>query len=910
MRVAIELRKNGPQKAALGRAPGASAATASPRSEAIRVGAIGGPGQPGGVLLVSQSEDGEHVAITRPTLSGFEVVADGRRHGTYAAPPPVTWSAQGGRSAYWATRADQTTVLVVDGRESKPDGRDLGPAQPNRAIALRPSVAPSFSPDGRHVTAGAQVSDERGTRTELWMDGDRVAEFSHMDQPPVWSPDGKCAVVAMRGGQWSVWVDGWERGGYDAIVPGSLGWNADGTLRYAATRSGRHVLFLGDAEIEAPAQPIGPIVRNRSGKLAFSVFAARQHQLVVDDRIHSTHDAIVSLQLTPDRERFVYVATDGGKQRIVFLGQGETEPAERVNEGSLAFRPDGACLAYAEFSSPGWWIVEQGVPGRRDPCRRRATGPFQAVGPPAWGEDGRTLSFAGIENGEGKLFVGRRELTVGPLSEQMLRVVGTADGRVSHLAVAAGWLYRVARETGDRTASERIARSGSRPRTPDAPGVSVHEIADMPTGTVQLTVHDGAQRVAWLDTSAAVRKMVVDGRVEAESQFLFNPPVWSADGHLMYTSGQPGVASQNVVVDGRVEARLSGIVEARFAGRTAAFVVTHVQGNQYNVFSSTTRRSTAIGVSPPQQVAPSPDGAHLAVVTPEFPARLLVDGRVAAKGFPISRPVWSDDGRHWMATVQDPNRGRGSIFVDGRAVEQNGVHVAIGFDASGTAIYTVASESGAFLVKGDVRGPTLRQVLAESVVFDGARRHLAYFGIDRGTGRTTLVKDAEEVRGDLAAPCCISWSPDGRLAWAATIADARAVLIDRRVVAAHDDVVPGTLQWSGRSVLSYVAMRSGDRAGAVVVLGDDEHGPYDEVAAPGVSFHGERAAWMARRDSRWLLVVDGREVASADDLAPGAKVTWTEDGVARVLVLRESEREGAPVRRIVSLRYDPRRASR
>jgi hypothetical protein len=144
----------------------------------------------------------------------------------------------------------------------------------------------------------------------------------------------------------------------------------------------------------------------------------------------------------------------------------------------------------------------------------------------------------------------------------------------------------------------------------------------------------------------------------------------------------------------------------------------------------------------------------------------------------------------------------------------------------------------------------------------------------------------------------------------ASVADARAVLVDRTVRAAYDDVAPGTLRFSpdGRS-LSFVAQRRGTGAAeAIVVVGDQEHGPYDEVAPPGVAFHGSSAAWMARRGSAWTLVVDGRPVATVDDLAPGAAVSWTEDGVARVLAVRESVgRDGMPVRRIVSVRYDARR---
>jgi len=894
-----------------GGAGGGGGRTDPNRSEAKRAGAFV-PGSPPSFLAVTESEDGEHVALVRQTLSGFEVVADGTRHAAYREMPGPLWSKTGGHVAYFATRtSDGTTTLVVDGRETKPDGRDLPPpAQPGVQSAMRPAVPPVWSQDGRHFAAGVTVSDERGSRMELWVDGERRAEFAHMDPNAVWSPDGsKLALVAMRGGQWSVWVDGWERGGYDAVAAPSLAWNDDGTVRYAATRSGKNVLFLGEREIEAPAPIVGPILRTARGKLAFTVFAARQQQLVVDDRIQSTHDAVQSLSVLPDGETFYFVATDAGKQRIVLLGKGETQPADRVVETSIRVRADGACLAWTELSTGLWWIVKDAVPGAPHACRRQATGPFTAAGEPSWTADGN-LVFAAIDAGEPKLFVADREVPLGPLPENLLRVGRRSDGRLAHLAVSNGWIWRVVRAPTDRAPVDRIARGSERPRAPDAPGVSVVDVADLPAGAIQLVVHDATQHVAWLDPTGPQRRVFLDGRLLTESPFVSAPPAFSEDGDVLYTRGSPGQSQVSVMVNERAEIGLPGVVEARFTGRGSAFVVTHVQGNQYHVWSSVTRRSVAIGASPPAQLVPSPDGRRFAVVTPEFPARLLVDGRLEARGFPIQRPVWSDDGAHWMASVQSQETGRTQLFVDGRAIDKQLRIEPIGFDRAATPIYSATAEGGSFLVKGDRRGPTVRAVAAASAVFDASRSHVAYLASDPATGQMAVFRDADPVRGDLTAPCCMAWSPDGaHLAWVAGVADARAVLVDRAVRSAYDDVAPGTLRWSddGRT-LSYVALRRGGDSGeAIVVVGDDEHGPYDEVAPPGAVFHGSHAAWMARRGPVWNLVVDGRIVASVDDVAPGAKVTWTPEGIARVLALREATgSDDTPVRRIVSVRYDPR----
>jgi hypothetical protein len=136
-----------------------------------------------------------------------------------------------------------------------------------------------------------------------------------------------------------------------------------------------------------------------------------------------------------------------------------------------------------------------------------------------------------------------------------------------------------------------------------------------------------------------------------------------------------------------------------------------------------------------------------------------------------------------------------------------------------------------------------------------------------------VVLDDRVIRRDVIDPRDLVFSPDGaHLAWTATVADARVVFVDGRIVAGADAVDAASLRFSGDGArFSFVHCAEQCR----IRLDDAEQGPYDEIAAGGVAFGpGGRAAWCARRGTEWSLFRDGEVVATVDMPVPGSGPRW------------------------------------
>jgi len=856
---------------------------------------------PAGATGLSVSADARHLAYRPVSEDQREhfVVQDGERQGPWHRPPdPLVWSDEGGHLAYFAERvSDGTLTVVADGREGDPDERLARIAEP-RGWSRAGSLA--WSAGGEHLAATLLRNDRRGFRTEVFVDGAPSFSTQFRETELSWSRTGsKLAIVGQLGPSFTVHVDGWEKP-CAQVDSASLTWRDD-SVEFAGECDGRRALFGGDSPVEVPAALVAPAARF-GGRIAYAILAARQHQLVLDDRIRATHDQIADIAFLPDGSSVVFRAVDRNLHRVVVLDAWESEPAESVVPGSLTVRSDGACVAWTELGYGQYQVRTKGVAGRGEPCEDDVHGPYGSASKPIWNDDG-TVSFTSTLYDESVLHVGDEEIALGGLPEALLAIARAPDGRLAHFAAVDGSLWSVLRASGDLSPVATLVRPSPRPERDD-PGTTVSSAGALFDDATGIAVDDRGQRVAFVAAAGDDGPhLFLDGEEGLRASKIAGPS-FSDDGHFTFASAVT-LSETEVVVDGAVTGRLETPSRLVAARRGTNWLAVYWQGFAHRVRSSATGRSFSVGQSPPGVVSAGADATHfLVTTTSDYPVRILFDGRTVARGDWLDRVRWSEDGAHVLFAVGSGDRQR--LFRDGAVVVRAHALLPLGFDRAGTAAWAETDDAGATrVVVGGRPSAALGAIVPESVRWDAHFEHVALVavGADR---RSTVVRDTDVVKAGLEGARDPTWSPDGaRLAWATDT----GVSLDGESIASDTGVVGGSLRFApdGRS-LGWLS-RGRDLRGDPAVrarIGDATYGPYETVESPGIVFSpAGQAAWIARRGATRLLVADGRTVATFDERLPGADPTWLDDGALGLVAVRVRRDGLGRIREAVRIRWRP-----
>jgi hypothetical protein len=835
--------------------------------------------------------DGLHLALARQLPAGVEVWVDGTRHPVVRELlSDLATSRDGRRVAYVArTLSSGERRVVVNGDTWRSLALGAANGEP-RDVRV--------SPDGQHL---AIVATRPEGRAFVIRDAEAVGEIGSLRGFAGFHDTGHFAMSAGGDRYESMWVDGWDRSGYDSVSSGA--WNPDGTVRFAGIRQGRPVLYDGRREI-AVAGPIETgIARSRSGKLAYGVRAASQVQLVIDDQIVRTHDRVQGLRFGGARgERVVYVAADQDVMRVVVAGLADGTPARRIDPGSLEIRrggeSGGVCVVYAArdrhgsaASAPGagqpvaWEIVREPIGRGVARCERRVWGPFTRVAPPRFGPDGQTVAFVAADAGGSALVIGDRRIAVADLRPDLRGVRWGRDGRLIHYDASNGTLHRIVRLAGDARPSAEIARvAGIRPITEvrAQAGESARVVArtdgDRPA---RFSVDEARGRIAVAFTPEPddpAMLLVRDGvPVSASARELTG---FDREGRLLWTRPSDPSWKTEVWVDQERVASLENVRQLAwaeegsgwFASAEAPHPIRTSWGRESVVvvgFASGTRRFFVdrYASSRVDRLVVDPRGRSVAWTSA---GRLFVDGaRLDHLGL-VERFFWSDAGE----LVTGSRSGR--VVRGNRVLAEVGA-TPIGFDADGELVLIERQDTATLLRRGRALGPRFSNIPVEHVTFDPARRRIAYVALD-GSGKHVMVLDDRVIRRDLIDPGDLTFSPDGaHIAWTATVADSRVVFVDGRVFAGADAIDGATLRFSGDGT-RFAFVHCGEQC--QVSLDGADHGPYDEIATGGVVFGPSgRAAWCARRGTVWSLLRDGEVVATVDMPVPGTGPRWDGDAL-------------------------------
>jgi hypothetical protein len=271
----------------------------------------------------------------------------------------LEFSPDGGRFAYVGEREGRA-IAVVDDRESAPlDGvRKLafsgGQSQVGYIGRTRTGTVEleTLVIDGAPRLRGDAIADfgwspggdrlaalvERSGAWFAWIDGDWSGPFDRISSVR-FSPDGAhVAFVAARGAADRVYLDGAPGPEAEEVPGSSLAFAPDGRLAYRE-RVGKQwrVVFGGQAD---PLHTEVDDPRLAGGTVGYLARSKSRSFLVLNGRSGKGFDRARDLVLSPDGERFAFLAQDGARTEVV------SDAGERalglVIDGTLAFGQSSA----------------------------------------------------------------------------------------------------------------------------------------------------------------------------------------------------------------------------------------------------------------------------------------------------------------------------------------------------------------------------------------------------------------------------------------------------------------------------------------------------------------------------------------------------------------------------------------
>jgi len=188
------------------------------------------------------------------------------------------------------------------------------------------------------------------------------------------------------------------------------------------------------------------------------------------------------------------------------------------------------------------------------------------------------------------------------------------------------------------------------------------------------------------------------------------------------------------------------------------------------------------------------------------------------------------------------------VHAGGMFMSDDGLHMAFMKDVGSSRSMVVDG------VEGNTYGWVSRGVYS----LEGA--HFAYLAGPSDKGGPTLVVDGREIALGTSARGPVQLSPDGRR-WA-LVSRARRdrterpyVITDRNAGSPQDSIGAVVFSWDGTR-LAYVAKKW---TRYVVVIDGTESPEYDEVAPPMFDLSGEHVVYACRSGSTWRVVRDGQQ---------------------------------------------------
>jgi hypothetical protein len=262
----------------------------------------------------------------------------------------VVVSPNGKRGAYILT-TELGSRVVLDGVNSE-----------NFSAVGRLSL--SFSPDSKRFAFAAQDGDQC-----FVIEGDhRSRSYTDLVGSSVrFSPDSQhLTFLGIREKSQMVNFDGVEHPTHDGVVDDRLVFSPiGGRLAYTLEQGGRKLVVL-DGNESLLADDIGPLVfSGDGGTLAYIAWNDRVPALVLNNTNRLPVRAGVvasSFTLSRDGKKFAYVEKrDNGV--VVVASDGESEPYEKVLDGSITFSPDGQHVAFAISRDQKCAVVLDGKTG-------------------------------------------------------------------------------------------------------------------------------------------------------------------------------------------------------------------------------------------------------------------------------------------------------------------------------------------------------------------------------------------------------------------------------------------------------------------------------------------------------------------------------------------------------------------
>ncbi len=235
----------------------------------------------------------------------------------------------------------------------------------------------SFSSDGQHLAQACR----KGQEWSLWVDGQERGRFARVESF-AFAPKGVRFAAGVQDGDGMRVVDETGKKGREFS---SVSWpvfSPDGqVVAYSGQEETSWVMVVG-GKPGARFDRVGRAVFRPDGReVAYTAERAGSALLIRGEQIVKSYERVNWPVYSPDGKRFAFAASKDGQGFVVLDGAEQV----KVDEAEWpVFSPDGKALAYRARDGASWGMVVNGERETR----------FSWVGPPVFSPSGHTLAFA------------------------------------------------------------------------------------------------------------------------------------------------------------------------------------------------------------------------------------------------------------------------------------------------------------------------------------------------------------------------------------------------------------------------------------------------------------------------------------------------------------------------------------
>jgi len=234
----------------------------------------------------------------------------------------------------------------------------------------------TFTPDGKQLA----YSGRRGQEWSLWVNGKDRGRYARVESF-VFAPRGPRFAAGVQDGDGARMVD---EAGKKGKIYASLDWpvfSPDGqVVAFGAQEETSWFMVVGD-KAGAGFERVGrPVFRPDGKEVAYTAERAGVPLLVRGEQIVEGYERASWPVYSPDGKQFAFVARKGGRSFVVLNGVEQTKADE--TEWPV-FSPDGKVLAYRVRYETTWSLVVNGEREAR----------FSWVGRPMFSSSGHVLAF-------------------------------------------------------------------------------------------------------------------------------------------------------------------------------------------------------------------------------------------------------------------------------------------------------------------------------------------------------------------------------------------------------------------------------------------------------------------------------------------------------------------------------------